>query len=317
MFLIGVENQLGYGVTLLVGGLLALGLCWIRCEKVKIRRGKILAATILLPLITAFFAHLLYCLVNFQDTAEDQSVGYFFAFWENGSMFYGGVLGAVTGLLVLGGKDRLAMLEQYAPGGALIIAAARIGEGFLGQGYGDYATGLPLFNFFPFRLYDPYYDEWAQALFVLEALIALALFVWLLKKKTGRPGDGALLLLGLYASAQIVLESLRRDEFLRWGFVRTEEVASAAAVLIVLICYAVWVGGGKRLIKALCFGTYMLMIVLCLLLEFATEGRIPFLEFLSVDACYLVMAGACAVLGGCVLWMRRLANTRYSAERVM
>ncbi len=95
---------------------------------------------------------------------------------------------------------------------------------------------------------------------------------------------------------------------------RVEEVASAALVLIVLLCYHLRAGGGKRLSKALCFGSYALLITFCLLLEFATEGRIPFLEFLDVDACYLAMAGACVLLGGCVLWMRRLSGARYSPE---
>lgn len=166
---------------------------------------------------------------------------------------------------------------------------------------------------FPFMVYDPYYEAWGWALFVLEALIALVLFAVLLRKKTAWNGDGALLLLGLYASAQIVLESLRRDEFLRWGFVRVEEVASAVIVLAVLVAYCVKSGRGRRLSKAVCFGVFGAMTVLCVLLEFATEGRIPFLTFLDVNGCYLMMAGACAVMGGCVLGMRRLCAARLAA----
>lgn len=158
--------------------------------------------------------------------------------------------------------------------------------------------------------FDPYYEDWAWALFVLEALVALGLFVMLLKRKQTWPGDGALLLTGLYASAQIVLESLRRDEFLRWGFVRVEEVASAVVVLAVLVCYCVRAGRGRTLAKAACFGVFALMVVFCLLLEFATEGRIPFLEFLDVNACYIAMAGACLLMGGCVLWMRRICGAK-------
>jgi len=316
MFTIGQENRLLYAIVMLAGSALALGLGWRRCEKAKIGRGKTVLATVLLPFFTVFFAHLLYCLVDVEYTIYCYSFGYLFAFWQPGYMLYGGMLGAALGLLVIGGKDSLKMLEQYAPGAALMIAAARIGEGLLGQGYGEYWYGeASFFCRFPFMVYDPYYEAWGWALFVPEALVALGLFAYLLKKKDTWQGDGALLLAGLYASAQIVLESLRRDEFLRWGFVRVEEVASAALVLFVLLCYSVRAGKGKRLSKALCFSLYGLMTVFCLLLEFATEGRIPFLLFLDVGACYAAMAGACVLLGGCVLWMRRIGNAQYPAPR--
>ena len=311
MFAIGLENQLYYGITILGGSAFALGLGWYRCSKEKIAQSKILLATVLLPLFTAFFSHLFFCLVDVEYTLYSYSFGYFFAFWEKGYMLYGGMFGAVLGLFLIGGKDGLKMLEQYAPSGAWMIAAARIGEGFLGQGYGEYWMDESFFCRFPFLVYDPYYEAWGWALFVLEALIALTVFAFLLKKKKSWAGDGALLLLGLYASAQIVLESLRRDEFLRWGFVRVEEVLSAVLVLAVLLCYCLKSAKGKQLSKTLCFGLSVIMLVFCLLLEFATEGRIPFLMFLDVSACYTAMVGACAVLAGCVLWMRRLCNAQY------
>ncbi len=308
MFAIGQENLLGYAVAMLGGSAFALGLGWRRCAKAQIKKRKIILATVLLPLFVAFFSHLLYCLVDVEYTIYSYSFGYLFAFWEKGSMLYGGMLGAVLGLLVIGGKDSLKMLEQYAPSGALMIAVARIGEGFLGQGYAEYWIGESAFRRFPFMVYDPYYEEWGWALFMLEALIALCLFIFLLKKKVTWQGDGALLLIGLYASAQIVLESLRRDEYLRWGFVRVEEVASAVLVLIVLLCYCLKAVKGKGISKALCFGLYAAMTVFCLLLEFAMEGRVPFLTFLDVNACYAAMAGACALLSASVLWMRHLCN---------
>ena len=117
-----------------------------------------------------------------------------------------------------------------------------------------------------------------------------------------------LLCLGLYACAQVVLESLRRDEFLRWGFVRVEELFSAVLILLVLIIYCVRSGKGRTVGKAICFALFAAMVVLCLLLEFATEGRIPFLLFLEVWQCYAAMACACAVMAGCVLWMRGLTT---------
>ena len=314
MFAIGTENQLLYGITLLTGGIFALALGAYRCTKANLSRKKILLTTLSLPVFVTFFSHFLYCLADSEYILYSHSLLYFFAFWEKGTMLYGGILGAVLGLFLLGKKDFPTMLEQYAPSGALMIAAFRIAEGFLGQGYGEYAIEDTFFCRFPFMIYDPHYEAWAWALFVLEALIALGLFLFLLIKKERRTGDSALLLLGLYASAQIILESLRRDEFLRWGFVRIEQVLSAVLILVVLTLYCRKTPKAKTLPKLILFGVYLAMIVFCLLLEFATEGRIPFLLFLDVDACYIAMALACIVLGGCVLGMRRLSRSQYMPQ---
>lgn len=315
MFVIGQENPTLFWLVMLAGGAFALGLGWYRCARAGIGPRRTLPATLLLPLLATFFSHLLYCAVTIDDTLYTHPLGYLFAFWEPGHMLYGGMLGAALALCLAGGKDRLRMLDGYAPSAALMIAAARVCEGLIGQGYGEYwyedATALCRF---PWMVYDPYYEAWAWALFMLEAVVALLLFAALLRKRRTWPGDGALLLLGLYASAQIVLESLRRDEYLRWGFVRVEEAVSAALVLAVLACYALKKPGGRRAAKAACFGVCASMIVLCLLLEFATEGRIPFLTFLDVNGCYAVMAGACAVMGGCVLWMRRLCDASHAIK---
>ncbi len=315
MFAIGTVNTVGVWMALLFGAALWLFSGALRSKKAGVKAGRIAAATVLLPLATAFFAHLFHCLMDAAYVVETHSLGYLFAFWQPGYMFYGGIVGAALLLLAVGGKQRLGLLEAYAPGAALMLAAARIAEGFAGQGYGEYWFEEEMFFCrFPFMTYDVYYEGWAWAIFMAEALVALLLALWLFTRKKTWAGDGALLLLGLYACAQIVLESLRRDEFLRWGFVRIEELFSAIAVLFVLICYLVRSGKGRSIAKTVCIVLFLLMVVLCLLLEFATEGRIPFLLFLEVYQCYLAMAAACCVMAGCVLWMRRICNKSNCTE---
>lgn len=308
--MIGQENHPLYLSVMLIGAALALGLGWHRCAKAKVDTHTAAAATVLLPLFVVFFSHLCYGLVDLEYTLYSHGAGYLFAFWERGGMLYGGVIGGILALVLAGGKERSRLFEQYAPGGAWMIAIARIGEGMLGQGYGEYAIEQNALCRFPFMVYDTYYEEWAWALFVAEALVALAVFIYLLTRRKTWQGDGALLMLGLIASAQIILESLRRDEYLRWGFVRVEQLLSAVTVLAVLLCYWVKAGKGKRLQKGLCLSTFLTMIVFCILLEFATEGRVDFLSFLDVAACYIAMTMACAVIAAMVLWMRHIANTR-------
>ncbi|MBQ8151133.1 MAG: prolipoprotein diacylglyceryl transferase [Clostridia bacterium] len=315
MFTVGIENTPGVWIALLTGAVLALLLGLLRCRKAGVSGGRTAAALLLAPLFTAFFSHLLYCLAQADYVLRVYSPVWLFAFWQPGYMFYGGLLGATLALLIAGGSQK-GLLEAFAPSVALMIAAARIAEGFLGQGYGELWYDDPQwFCRFPFMNYDPENGYWAYAIFMAEAAVAILLLIVLLLKKKTFPGDGWLLLCGLYASAQVVLESLRRDEFLRWGFVRVEEVFSGVVILTVLLIYAIKAGRGRALAKTLCILVFLSMAVLCLLLEFATEGRIPFLLFLEVYQCYLAMAGACCVMAGCVVWMRRICNTSTKTER--
>lgn len=302
MFEIGVSKPLFAAITLITGAVLALWLGWVRGRKIGIAPGKLALTTVLAPVLTAVLSHLGYCLVSLPDVLYG---------WRFGQLFYGGILGCVLAIAIAGGTKRLHLMDAYAPSAALMIAFARIAEGFAGQGYGEYwYEESTFFCRFPFMAYDPYYESWAWSLFAAGAVIAIVLFVVLWKRKPAFAGDSMLVLIGLYAAAQVVLESLRRDEFLRWGFVRVEEVFSAVAILIVLILYWVRSGREKAVQKAVCMALFVAMVVFCLLLEFATEGRISFLVFLDVWHCYALMAVACVVNAGCVLWMRRLSIRR-------
>lgn len=314
MFAIFQETPLRCTAVLLICGMFALLLGAYRCRKADIGMHKIMLATVLVPFMALFFSHFLYCLVDIESALYGHSIGYLFAFWEQGGMLYGGIIGAGLALWAVGGRGAGVLFEAYAPSGAWMIAAIRICEGLMGQGYGEYAMEETLFCRFPFMVFDPYYETWAWAVFLLEAAVALVLFLCVLFQKSDWPGDGALWMIGLYASVQIVLESLRRDEYLRWGFVRIEELFSAVAILAVLLCYARRTRGRHKRSKAHCFVVFACMTALCILLEFAVEGKITFLQFLDVGGCYAVMAAACLMMGVCVLWMRRLGDVKAIKE---
>ena len=311
MFAIGVENHAAAGWMLLAGAVLALALGWLRGRKAGLNARTLLACSVLAPLGAAFFSHLGYWLCTLPSSWYDHPAWYALAFWQPGQMMYGGLLGALIALAIAGGSQRLKALEQYAPSMALMTVFARLAEGCMGQGYGEYWYGEEgLLTRVPFMTYDPYYECWGWALFMAGAAAALIIFLVLMKKKPAFDGDGMLLFFGLYASAQIVLESLRRDEFLRWGFIRVEELLSAVVILTVLILYWVKSGKGRAACKSLLMALYVAMVVFCLLLEFATEGRISFLVFLDVWHCYALMAVACAVDAACVVCMRRMTIQR-------
>ncbi len=308
MFLIGEENLQAALWMLLCGAVLALGVGVMRCAKAGVRCKRTLLCTALLPLCAAFVSHLGYWLCNLPLVLYSYPLGYAAAFWQRGHMMYAALFGALLALVIGGGSERAKVMQAYAPSMALIVLFARLAEGCMGQGYGEYWYGEEgILTRIPFMTYDPYYECWGWALFMAGAAIALILFIVLMTQKPAFDGDGMLLFFGLYAAAQVVLESLRRDEFLRWGFVRVEELLSAVVLLTVLILYWVRTGKARAVCKASLMALFVAMVVFCLLLEFATEGRIPFLVFLDVWHCYALMAVACMVNAACVVCMRRMS----------
>ena len=67
---------------------------------------------------------------------------------------------------------------------------------------------------------------------MLEGITAAVIFLLLMTRgRKLKDGYRARMFLILYSSAQIILEALRRDNFLRWLFVRVSQVASAAVLL--------------------------------------------------------------------------------------
>ena len=263
-----------------------------------------LALFALLAIILGFvLAHLGYGLVRLDYTLHDAQPLSLLAVWDGHYLLYGGMAGcALAVVLVAKGANRsaLSLLDTLAPIGALMIAVCRLAQGLLGEGYGAYLDDGSAFARFPFAVYDAYYEAWAWALFLLAALVAVLLSVWLAIHKSRFAGDKALLLVGLYASAQIVLESLRRDNYLRWGFVRSSQVISAVLVVAVLVCYALPRHGQPLWRKAISFTVFVAMASLCTLLEFALEQRVDFMQSLSTQACYGWMAAACIVLIGAI-----------------
>ncbi len=256
-----------------------------------------------------FLSHLFYGVMNFSTTLHDRSAAAFFQFWAGKGqyMLYGGMAGVALAALTAARTDGVAygkVTDAIAPFGMLLIALVRLAQGLAGEGYGDYLEEDSPFARFPFAIYDDYYEEWAWSLFLLAAAVALVIFVAVLVSRSRFGGDRALLALGLYACAQIILESLRRDQFLRWGFVRCSQVFSAVLALLALVCYLRRVKGCRPGRKVALAAVFLLAMAVCLVMEFAVEQRIAWLTFLTSSACYWVSACGCAVMAGCILLAR-------------
>ena len=216
---------------------------------------------------------------------------------EGGFLLYGAVCGAAFGAARIGKRTGLRfsrVMDEITLPGLSAILLCRLGEGFAHEGLGTWVEDERYWRF-PFAVQNAY-GEYQWALFLLEALYALFMILFLRSwYAPSNKKDGiALSALLLYAAAQICFESLRTDSSLKIGFVRVSQVLSAAAILFVILIRnrkskraLMW----RILLCALCYGgigaaewaldkteisafaLYAAMLILCFILVWAGHSK--------------------------------------------
>lgn len=263
-----------------------------------------------------------FCLASFDYVAQE-GLGFLFAFTSGGFMLYGALLGAAAALVIACRICKCCpacAADALAVPGMVMIALCRLAEGLVEQGYGwvieDWFagdTGMSLFTWadpsvlfrFPFGVAD-FYGGYKWAVFVYEALVAIGIAIALTRLTVKRSGGRAVMMVLLYAATQILCESLRQDSVLRWGFVRVNQVVGAVLIAGVLVlCFCLTKNRDWRKLV----GSFALMLLgmgVVMAMEFALEKKISAIEFLPMDVCYLLMAGGCALMIGCIVphWRR-------------
>ncbi len=245
-------------------------------------------------------ARTFYCLARLSLYMEI-GLGNVLRLWDGGFALWGAVGGAVIAALLTAKITRqsaVKLLDALAAPAALTIAIARFAEFASGEGIG-LEVESELLQRFPFAVFDPEWEVWFFAIFMAEGLVALAILAVLQVKKFRRAGDKAKLFLVAYCSAQILLESLRRDEFLRWLFVRVSQL-TAVLVLGGLMFYALykWAKADKARrmpVKALIINWVIFLagVGICIAMEFAVDKSAD----MPVWLCYCIMAVCCVAFG--------------------
>ena len=243
---------------------------------------------------------LFYCLTQLEFILVDLGGAAFMVQpWQGGYNMFGALLGGLAGVLIYARatkKPAGALLDLAAPGTALAIAAGRLGEAFTSQGLGAYVDSEAL-HCFPFAVENSWGD-WQLPVFAYEAAAALAaMIVCLCLVRGGRRPAGrvAEVFFALISLCQILLESLRADEFIRFGFVKFNMLA-AAVVLGALIGLSVWRqvkhGGWKpwQIIRLILFAATIGVVIL---IEFALDkSPIDNRLLYAVMALMLLLMGA-------------------------
>lgn len=227
-----------YGAAIALGVLVALIPMYFSLRR-QGEQKRLLPMALWMAPLGLIGGRLLYCLCIAEELILAQDLGFVFRLSDGGYLLYGVMGGSVLGLMIYAklGKISFAKLANAAaPAAALMIAIARSAECMTAAGVGWPVENESL-QFFPLAVVNEW-EEWHYAIFVLEALVALGLFLYLnhLERK-GR--KTAMPFIIVYASMQLLMESLRKDDVLTFGFVKVSMILSALILTAVVISFII------------------------------------------------------------------------------
>lgn len=221
--------------------------------------------------------------------------------WNGGYALWGAILGVVLAAFLcsrMTGQPFAAVTDALVLPGAAVIGLCRFAEALNGEGIGMLVENEAL-QFFPLAIMNEW-EEWYFAVFMLEGLVACVIAVVLAMKKRST-GEDTKVFVWLFCTCSLLVESLRRDNFLRWLFVRVNQL-TAVLVLTGFMAYALvkWLKNREKAslsAKAMagCWTAYTLLAGVCIALEFAVDKA----AWLPVWACYSLMAVCVAAMGLC------------------
>ena len=230
----------------------------------------------------------------------------FFSIGVRGLAFGGALIGLILSGLVSAGrlkKQVYQMLDLLAPAGLLTLGLARLSEYFVDFGQGSYVED-PSLQFFPLSVMNSW-GEWYFAVFMLEALFALATLIYVLRKRWAEPGAMWMTSLIMILGSQIFCESLRADT-LRWGFVRVHQLFCALGLAALLVHYLRLAKRGGRRMGSLLYlpAVYIAGTSIIIGIEFALDKW----QEMPNPLLYVIMAVTILVIVHAVRKAGRLSN---------
>lgn len=271
----------GYSVAIAVGAALAVALT-AAIAHLKGRSMASGAATAALAgLLALLGGHWLFCAVRWSYIINDLGGNAFFPLqlFKGGYTMYGAILGGLLGGVIAAKLTKVSVAEtmdMLLPGAMLLLASGRIGEVWTGQGVANERASEAL-SFLPFTKPD-YWGEPRLATNVLAAIVAVAALVVCVmmlvqKKPAGRAAECAL---GSISAYQLLLDSLRGDELIRFGFVCLNMIAAAAVLVFILVTRIVRRvrEGGWRSWESWRIAIFALGVGIVIATEFALDGKI-------------------------------------------
>ena len=244
----------------------------------------------------------LFVMVRWSLVVKELGWQQIFRLWDGGFALFGVISGCLLAAVLCARRMRVSvgdLLDAAAPGAALMLAISRFAEYFTLQG-----TGHPVENtawqWFPAAMRNSYQD-WVMPVFFWEGLAALGIAVVTVKalyNPKRKASDAALIWLLLLGATQVLLESLRTDDVLRWRLVKVSQLAAMACVLAVAIRWGVQaVRAGASGTKVAVHGAVLLAgVCVCVGVEFALD-KSPISNVVLYGIMALVLAMLVTVTG--------------------
>ena len=231
-----------YGLIIAVGLLLSVLYGMRRSKKFGIREDDIVDGVLWIVPFAIICARLYYCIFSWSDYASNPiSILYI---WEGGLAIYGGVIGALIGVLVYCRIKKIntwALLDLVAISFLIGQSIGRWGNFFNREAFGAEITGnfflrMGLFNtrtgqvqcFHPTFLYE---SLWNGAGFVL---------LHFLSKKRKFDGQMALSYVAWYGLGRTLIEGLRTDSLYLGPFRVSQLLAAVSCVAAVTVLLFKW-----------------------------------------------------------------------------
>lgn len=283
----GSFHVTAYGICIAMAAAISLAASYAGMRKLQNSAWEIFAVWCL-PL-ALLGARLFYVIARFSYVVDLFGAGYILRLWEGGYAFWGAAGGCALAGAICARRTGLRageILDAAAPSLLLALALCRFAEYFSGQGIGLLVEDEAL-QFFPLSVVNQY-GEWYFAVFIGEGITAVLVCILCVRRIRKHQAFVSLVLI---AAAQIVWESIRRDDFLRWGFVRVSQLTAAAVLFVILsvLCVRRLKSGEKLSRTVFRFIVFILLTGVCVALEFAMD-KTP----LPYGWAWLIMAAAAA-----------------------
>ena len=296
-----------YGIGVGLAALLASGLLCLLWRRKAHASGIGLRFALYAMPMTVLFARLGYLAVRLRFLSVDYVAG----FWYQLSLGGFSLAGGSAGLLLAGWlfarrhqRPFAAVMDLAAPPALLALACIRLAEFFTLEGVGLYVDNEALWRF-PFAVVNPY-GEYVLPVFLYEAIVALliGMAVLLTLRRARVAGNAALTAMLLLGLTQVLLESLRADDYLRFGFVRVNQLWG---ILLAGYAWLVWLRRARptRARRGLAVTVCLICIGVMVAVEFGRDkSTIP------NEALYLAMAVALTAVGAMGVALRNASARR-------